>query len=155
MLSRLFARLTDHRQQRAVLDGFAFVDEDFEQHAVGGRGDFAVHFIGADFEQRLESLHRVAFLLEPLADRALDDALAQLRHNHIRWHDIPSKLESRKGERRKEFSLPLRLYVNHFIFLNTRQIADGGGDGVRVGHEVFLHRVAVRARREHPAPPAA
>ena len=61
-------------------DGLAFGDLDLGEGAGGGRGDLGVDLVGGDLEERLVALDRVADLLEPLGDGALEDGLAHLRH---------------------------------------------------------------------------
>src|ERR1039458_8893876 len=51
--------------------------------AGGGRRDFRIHLIGRNLEQRLVALHTVAALLEPLGQRAFDNALAHLGHHYV------------------------------------------------------------------------
>ena len=60
----------------------AFLDEDLlEDTLIRGR-DFGVHLVGNDLEERLVLGDVIAGLLEPFADSALGDALAELRHHH-------------------------------------------------------------------------
>ena len=78
----LFGRL-DHRDLGVVRDGGALLDEDLLQDARERRRDLGIDLVGDDLEQRLVLLDGVAWLLEPLADRPLGHALAELRHRHL------------------------------------------------------------------------
>ncbi len=83
---RRLTRCADHRQQRAGAHRLALGDEDLQQDAAGRSGDFGVDLVGVDLEQRLELSHGLAGALEPARHRPFDHRLAQLRHDHIRWH---------------------------------------------------------------------
>ena len=48
-----------------------------------GAGNLGVHLVGADLEDRLVALHRVADLLQPLRQRPLGDRFAHLGHDDV------------------------------------------------------------------------
>ena len=85
--TRLVAGVDD-RDLGLVGDGLALLDQDLLEDALERRRDLGVHLVGDDLEQRLVLVDVVAGLLEPFADRALGDALAELGHRylgHVRW----------------------------------------------------------------------
>ena len=73
----------DDRDLGVVGDGCALLDEDLAQDAGEGRGHLGVDLVGDDLEEGLVLGDSVARLLEPLADRALSDTLAELGHRHL------------------------------------------------------------------------
>ena len=73
----------DDRDLGVVRDGRALLDEDLVEGAFERRRDFGVDLVGDDLEERLVLGDVVAGLLEPLADRAFGDALAELGHGHL------------------------------------------------------------------------
>ena len=82
--SRHGARLgLDLRHDGLHRDRLALGHQDLRQHARRGRGNLGVHLVGADLEDRLVALDRVAHLLHPPREGALGDGLAHLRHDHI------------------------------------------------------------------------
>ena len=60
-----------------------FLDEDLAQDALERRRDLGVDLVGDDLDERLVLGDVVARLLEPLPDRPLGDALAELGHRHL------------------------------------------------------------------------
>ena len=64
-------------------DDRTLLDQDLGEDALGGGGDFRIDLVGGDFEERLVALDGVADLLEPLGQRAFDNALAHLGHHNI------------------------------------------------------------------------
>ncbi len=70
----------DHRDLGVVRDRLTFLDQDLGQRAFIRRRHLSVHLVGNDLDDRLVLVDMVARLLQPLADRALGDALAELRH---------------------------------------------------------------------------
>ena len=80
--ARVFGRL-DHRDLGVVRNRGAFLDEDLREDARERRRHLGIDLVGDDLEQRLVLLDGVAWLLEPLADRPLGDALAELGHRHL------------------------------------------------------------------------
>ena len=77
---RRFLYLRDLGQVRNRLP---LLHEDLAQDALERRWNFGVHLVGDDLEERLVLGHAVTGLLEPLADRSLGHALAQLGHGHL------------------------------------------------------------------------
>ena len=73
----------DVRNDRADLDGLAFGHEDLGQSPRRRGGDFGVHLVGGDLEDRFVALDGVADLLQPLGHRPLGDGLAHLGHRHF------------------------------------------------------------------------
>ena len=71
------ARLADHGQHRADLDGLVLLRLDLQQHPGGGGGDLGVDLVGGDLQQRLVGLDGVTDLLEPPAHGAFGDAFAE------------------------------------------------------------------------------
>ncbi len=69
----LAVALADGAEQRADGDGLARLHRDLRQHAGGGRRHLDRHLVGLELDQGLGGGDRVAGLLEPLADRRLDD----------------------------------------------------------------------------------
>ena len=67
-----------------VRDRRAFLGQDLLEDALVRRRHLRVDLVGDDLEQRLVLVDMVAGLLEPLADRPLGDALAELGHRHLR-----------------------------------------------------------------------
>jgi hypothetical protein len=65
------------------------LDEDLLDHSGRRRGNLGVDFVGRDLDDVLVGLNRVALLLEPLRDGALDDRLAELRHLYLGSHASP------------------------------------------------------------------
>ena len=61
----------------------AFLHQHFRQRAGRGRRNLGIHLVGGDLEQRLVALHALAGLLEPLGQRAFDNALAHLGHHYV------------------------------------------------------------------------
>jgi hypothetical protein len=61
----------------------AFFHQHLGQRSGGGRRDLGIDFIGGDFEQRFVALHTLAGLLEPLGERAFDNAFAHLGHHYV------------------------------------------------------------------------
>src|SRR5690606_38834107 len=55
------------------LDRVAHGELLFAQHAANGRGDFHRDLVGLEADEWFVDLHRVAGLLQPLADRAFGD----------------------------------------------------------------------------------
>ena len=74
----------DHRDLGVVGDGRPLLDEDLLEHALEWRRNLGIDLVGDDLEERLVLGDVVARLLEPLADRPLGDALAELGHRHLR-----------------------------------------------------------------------
>ena len=58
-------------------------DEDLQQHAVVRARDLRVDLVGGHLEQRVVELDGVTDLLEPAADGALGDGLAELGHGDV------------------------------------------------------------------------
>ena len=82
-LGRLGRLVADYGQYGADLDGLVLLHPDL-QHGAGDRGgDLRVDLVGGDLEQRLVGLNRVTDRLEPPADRAFGDALAQGGQGHL------------------------------------------------------------------------
>ena len=78
----------DDRDLGVVRDGRALLGQDLLEDALERRRDLGVDLVGDDLEQRLVLVDVVAGLLQPLADRPLGDALAELGHRHlghVRW----------------------------------------------------------------------
>ena len=86
--------LADPRERRADRHGFSCLHEDLDEHAVVGTGDLGVDLVRRHLEQRVVERDRVADLLEPAADRALGDRLAQLGHRDV-VHDARSARRGR------------------------------------------------------------
>ena len=85
-LSRCAAGLLlglDHGDLGVVRDGGAFLGEDLLEHARERRRHLGVDLVGDDLEERLVLRDRIARLLQPLADRPLGHALAELGHRHL------------------------------------------------------------------------
>ena len=78
----------DRHQRGAHRNRLAFRGQDALDHAGFGRGDLGVDLVGADFDERLVALDAIAFLHEPLRDRAFDDALAERRKFHRDRHRV-------------------------------------------------------------------
>ena len=76
------ARRPDPDQRGAHRHGLPGRHQDLHDHAVVRAGDLRVDLVGGHLEQRIVEGHLVAGLLEPAADRALGDRLAQLGHRH-------------------------------------------------------------------------
>ena len=76
----------NHRHHRLNRHRLPFVELNFFQHAGGGRGNFGVHFIRGNFEQRLVALDFVAGLFQPLGDGAFENAFAHLGHDDVNGH---------------------------------------------------------------------
>ena len=74
----------DHRDLGVVGDGRPFLDQDLAEDALERGRDLGVHLVGDDLDERLVLVDVVARLLEPLPDRPLGDALAELGHRHLR-----------------------------------------------------------------------
>ncbi len=72
-----------------VRDGLALLDEDCLQDPGERRRDLGVDLVGDDLEERLVLLDGVTGLLQPLADRPLGDALAELGHRHLGHCRLP------------------------------------------------------------------
>ena len=79
----------DDRDLGVVRDRRAFLDEDLGQGALERRRHLGVDLVGDDLEQRLVLVDMVARLLEPLPDRPLGDALAELGHRHLGHGSVP------------------------------------------------------------------
>jgi hypothetical protein len=69
-------------------DRLAFLDLDFLQDAGRRRGNFRVHFVGGDFEERFVALDFIAGLFKPLGDGSFEDAFAHLGHDYIGCHGV-------------------------------------------------------------------
>ena len=78
----LVGRLDD-RDLGVVRDGRALLDEDLLEDARERRRNLGVDLVGDDLDQRLVLRDGVAGLLQPLADRPLGHALAELGHRHL------------------------------------------------------------------------
>jgi hypothetical protein len=78
----LFVGLDD-RDLGVVGDRGALLGEDLLEHAGEWRWNLGVDLVGDDLEERLVLLDGVAGLLQPLADRPLGHALAELGHRHL------------------------------------------------------------------------
>ena len=76
----------DHAEQSGDADRLAFLGDDLAEHAGGRRVDLERHLVGFEFDQRLVGLHRVAGLLEPLADGGLGDGFAEGRYADFSRH---------------------------------------------------------------------
>ena len=66
---------------------FTFLHSNLDQDAGSRRGNFCVHLVGRDFQQRLVSVDAVADLLHPPDDSALGDRFAHLGHHDLGGHD--------------------------------------------------------------------
>ncbi len=73
----------DHRDLGVVRDRGALLGEDLLEHARERRRHLGVDLVGDDLDERLVLRDRVAGLLQPLADRPLGHALAELGHRHL------------------------------------------------------------------------
>ena len=91
----LVGRLDD-RDLGVVRDRRPFLDEDLLEDAGERRRDLGVDLVGDDLEERLVLRDRVAGLLQPLADRPLGDALAELGHRHL-GHVLFLRVAGRTG----------------------------------------------------------
>ena len=89
-----FAVGGDGRDYGVDLHGRAFGNLDVLQHAGSWGGNFGVHFIGGDLEERFVALYFVAGLLQPLGDGALKDGLAHLRHDDVSRHGFLPRFPS-------------------------------------------------------------
>ena len=85
----------DDRDLGVVGDGRAFLGQDLAQHPLERRRDLGVDLVRDDLDQRLVLGDVVARLLEPLPDRPLGDALAELGHRHL--GHVRSSSEVRAG----------------------------------------------------------
>ncbi len=74
----------DHGDLGVVGHRVAFLDKDLGKRPGEGRRDLRVDLVGDDLDDRLVPVDVLADLLEPLADRSLGHALAELRHRHFR-----------------------------------------------------------------------
>ena len=77
------ACLSDAGQRSSDRNGFALADQDLEQHPVIGAGDLRIDLVGRHLEQGVVHFDGVARLLDPRADGALGDRLAQLGHQDV------------------------------------------------------------------------
>ena len=80
------AGFADPGQRGADRHGLAGLHQDLQQHPVVRAGDLRIHLVGRHLEQRVVELDGVAGLLQPGADGALGDGLAQLRHGDVVHH---------------------------------------------------------------------
>src|SRR5690606_29241852 len=130
-----------HGEQRPTIHRFAFADVDFQQYTAGGRGHFRIDFIRTHFQQRLELVVGISFALKPARHGSFDDALAKLGHDDVGWHNNSSSSKL-KVQSEKWVILP---YFQLFTFFYSipRQFPYCVGNRVRVGHEKFLHGMAV------------
>jgi hypothetical protein len=76
LFGRLFTGLPDNGEEDTTFYCLAFRDINLQQNAAGGRGDLGIHFVSANFQQRLKFRHRITDPLQPLADCPLDHAFA-------------------------------------------------------------------------------
>src|SRR5690606_14141167 len=99
IIPRMLIGFADHRQHRPGGDGLPLAYINLQQHAAGRGWNLGVHFVRADFQQRLILADCVALLLQPFADRSLDHTLAKLRHDDFAFHKALSCLTvSSKGD---------------------------------------------------------
>jgi hypothetical protein len=82
----------DARDQRAHRHGFAFLDEIVAHRAGHRRRHLDRHLVGLEAGDRLVRAHRLARLLDPLAQRRFGNGLTQGRHEYVGRHDRPSNL---------------------------------------------------------------
>src|SRR5262249_22461993 len=75
------ARLQDDRDLHADGHGLPFLDGDRADRALGRRRNLDRDLVGHDLDHRLVLADGIARFLEPLRDRPLGDALAELRHD--------------------------------------------------------------------------
>ena len=73
----------DDRDLGVVGDGRPFLGKDLAQGPLERRRDLGVDLVGDDLDQRLVLGDMIARLLQPLPDRPLGDALAELGHRHL------------------------------------------------------------------------
>ena len=80
-------RFLDDGDVRRIRNRLPLLDEHLAQDS-GERGrDFGVDLVGDNFQERLVQRDFIADLFEPLPDRPLGHALAELRHRHL-GHEI-------------------------------------------------------------------
>ncbi len=80
-----------------------FGNLDFLEHATGGGGNFGVHLVGGDLEERLVALNFVAGLFQPLGNRSLEDRFPHLGHNYVGRHDSLSINPPERRETNKHY----------------------------------------------------
>ena len=78
----------DHSDNRLDRHSLAFADFNFFQHARGGRGNFRVHFVGGNFEQRFIALDFVSGLFQPFGNGAFENTFAHLGHDYVNSHGL-------------------------------------------------------------------
>ena len=77
------SRLLDDGDFDAVRYVLPFLDQDFPQDSCERRRHLGVDLVGDDFEERLVQGNLVTHQLQPLSDRPLGYALAELGHGHL------------------------------------------------------------------------
>jgi hypothetical protein len=93
----LLPRVSDERDRGADLDGLTLGDENLLDGSRRARRNLGVDLVGRDLDDVLVGLDRVALLLEPLGDGALDDGLAELRHLDLGSHCPSSGCTDRRS----------------------------------------------------------
>ncbi len=119
-------RSVNHADNRLDRHGLPFAKFDLLQHASSRRGNFRIHLVGGDLEQRLVALDLVAGLLQPLGDSAFENALAHLGHYDIYGHDRSPVLVK---------------------ILIPRKLLRGGKNFFGVRQKIFFQRRRIRHRR--------
>jgi len=88
------AAFADYRQARTDFRSRSLLNQDLGDNTACRRRNLGRNLVGFHVKQHLVRFHRVADFLVPAGDDALDDRLAELRHDDI--HQLLLKLISRR-----------------------------------------------------------